>query len=262
MALDADSSAFGRDSVFTLALDSIQPQQYSLPLRGARLQHMQDGSMQAFSNRDYNVRAVFSGTVQLVNSFNGRNLTIVISHDNGLQSVCRELMAPVVHAGEHVAAGQVIAHATSTGKQQFATSVLLCQFMPVVNIKISPITVSMQIAALTAFYHHIHAVDFLIGIIKIQRGNICRNGHTYIIRINGWLLIHHRRTRGSFATRRACNGYQTATDGQKFISNINELHHRLRFCSFASPSFSHIRHKTNQAHCLAFVYTSWHPDSR
>lgn len=123
MALDADSSAFGRDSVFTLALDSIQPQQYSLPLRGARLQHMQDGSMQAFSNRDYNVRAVFSGTVQLVNSFNGRNLTIVISHDNGLQSVCRELMAPVVHAGEHVAAGQVIAHATSTGKRQFATSV-------------------------------------------------------------------------------------------------------------------------------------------
>lgn len=122
-ALKADSSVFGKDSIFTLALDSIQSNQYSLPLHRGSLAHLTDGSMRVCSRYDRYVRSVFSGTVTMVNRNNKEKQTIVINHDNGLQTVYCELRQPQVHAGERVRAGQVIALADNKDKKHFATRV-------------------------------------------------------------------------------------------------------------------------------------------
>lgn len=122
-ALRSDSAVFGGDSIFTLSLDSIQPGHYSLPLHRGALAHLTDGSMQVCSRYDKYVRSVFSGTVSMVDRHNEQKLTIVISHDNGLQTVYHALRQPQVHAGERVRAGQVIALADHKDKKHFVTRV-------------------------------------------------------------------------------------------------------------------------------------------
>ncbi len=119
-ALKADSTVFGKDSVFTLALDSIQ--HYSTPLRQARLTYLTDGSMKACSRTDKQVRAIFDGTISMVDRHNKHKQTIVVNYDNGLQSVYRHLRQPQVHAGECVRAGQTIALAGKANKR-YATTV-------------------------------------------------------------------------------------------------------------------------------------------
>lgn len=122
-ALKADSTVFGDDSVFTIALDSIQPEHYSTPLRQAKLTFITDGSMRACSSTDKYVRSIFDGTISMVERHNKHRQTIVVDYDNGLQSVYSELRQPQVHAGEHVRAGQVIALADNKNKKRYTTSV-------------------------------------------------------------------------------------------------------------------------------------------
>ena len=74
--------------------------------------------------------------------------------------------------------------------RQLTTLILLCQRMPFINIKISPITVHMKFAPLAAFYDDIHTIDRLVGKIEIQGGDIGRNRHTSIVWINSGLLTY------------------------------------------------------------------------
>ena len=120
--LKADSMVFGEDSVYTLALDSIQEGHYSAPLHQARLTYLTDGSMKACSRSDKYVRAAFDGTISMADRHNKHKQTIVVNYDNGLQSVYRQLRQPQVHAGERVKAGQAIALADKR-KKEFATVV-------------------------------------------------------------------------------------------------------------------------------------------
>ena len=73
--------------------------------------------------------------------------------------------------------------------------------MPLVNIKVSPLTLHMQFATLTASNLDVDGINASINDIEIQGSNTVGNGHTHIVWIDRWQRIslldirRRRRTR-------------------------------------------------------------------
>ena len=72
---------------------------------------------------------------------------------------------------------------------KLSSLVLFCQLVPVVDIEISTVALSMKHSALAALNDHIHAVDRLISKVEVQWCDIGRYRHTDIIGIDRWQLL-------------------------------------------------------------------------
>ena len=68
-------------------------------------------------------------------------------------------------------------------KRKLSPFILCCQFMPISNIEVSLITLSMNLAAFRTFYNHIHTVNIGIGTTEVQGCDFSRYSYSYIIRI-------------------------------------------------------------------------------
>ena len=68
--------------------------------------------------------------------------------------------------------------------RQLSALVLFCQLVPVVDVEVGKVTLSMYLSAFTALDDHIHTVDRLIGKVKVQWCNIGRDCHPDIVRID------------------------------------------------------------------------------
>ena len=77
------------------------------------------------------------------------------------------------------------------GEGHLAALVLFCQFVPVVDVEVRPVTIDMYLSTLAAFHDHIHAVNILIGKVEIQRRNVRRDRHPDIVWIDLRQLLHH-----------------------------------------------------------------------
>ena len=79
------------------------------------------------------------------------------------------------------------------GQGDFSALILFCQFVPVVDVEVRPVTIDMYLSTLAAFHDHIHAVNILVGKVEIQRRNVRRDRHPDIVRIDLRQLLYHRR---------------------------------------------------------------------
>ena len=81
----------------------------------------------------------------------------------------------------------------ANSKRQLSAFVLLRQLMPLVNVKVGIVTLDMQFSTFGAFHNHIHQLNTGLKAVEVQRGNLRRNRHPYIVGIDRWQLIYLRR---------------------------------------------------------------------
>lgn len=95
----------------TIHLDSIKPGEYAYPLTASHSGINAEDQLQVVSRKDQKVKAVFAGRVRVASYSPLSGSFVVITHDNGLETLYRNIHHVTIHVNDRVKAGQVFAEA-------------------------------------------------------------------------------------------------------------------------------------------------------
>ena len=117
-----DSRLFTTDDILLIDLWRLQRQNYSFPLRGAKMISPYMGRRKNHSGVDLKtfagdtIRAAFDGVVRMAKGYAAYGNVIVIRHYNGLETVYSHNSKHLVKQGDKVKASQPIALTGRTGR--------------------------------------------------------------------------------------------------------------------------------------------------
>lgn len=100
---------FARSSAFTINFDILRPSEYSFPLPVGKATLRQGQQLFIRTTRGDAVKAMFDGVVRLSRRYPQYGNTIVVRHDNGLETFYAGNAQNLVSVGQRVQAGQTIA---------------------------------------------------------------------------------------------------------------------------------------------------------
>lgn len=119
---------FGRSNAFTVDFGQLRPNEYSFPLPVGKIKGIRKNNNIVITTTTGDaVKAMFGGTVRLSKDVASYGNTIVIRHDNGLETMYSNNAQNLVKVGDKVKAGQTIA---IVGTNQGET---YCEFAIMVN---------------------------------------------------------------------------------------------------------------------------------
>ena len=117
---------FSQSNAFNIDFRILRDNEYSFPLPVGKAT-VKDGSLEITTTKGDAVKAMFSGTVRLSRRTPQHGNTIVIRHNNGLETVYANNAQNLVSVGQRVTAGQTIAIVGSDDGRTF------CLFSIMVN---------------------------------------------------------------------------------------------------------------------------------
>lgn len=120
---------FDRTDAFTVDFGQMKQNEYSFPLPVGKVDGIRKNNNIIISSTEGDaVKAMFSGTVRLSHNVGSTwGNTIVIRHDNGLETLYANNSYNLVHVGDRVKAGQTIAYIGSKEGKTY------CEFAIMVN---------------------------------------------------------------------------------------------------------------------------------
>ena len=119
---------FARSNAFSVDFGQLKQNDYSFPLPVGKVDGIRTNSNIVISSKEGdNIKAMFAGTVRLARNFATWGNTVVIRHDNGLETVYGNNLQNLVKVGDRVKAGQTIALVGSKEGKAF------CEFAIMVN---------------------------------------------------------------------------------------------------------------------------------
>lgn len=99
---------FSQSNAFNIDFSILRDNEYSFPLPVGKAT-VKDGALEITTTKGDAVKAMFNGTVRLSRRTQQYGNTIVIRHDNGLETVYSYNAQNLVNVGQRVRAGQTIA---------------------------------------------------------------------------------------------------------------------------------------------------------
>ena len=124
---------FERSNTFSINFARLPIDEYSFPLPVGKAQNTTDNYMEITTRHGDAVKAMFAGTVRLSKKHKTFGNTVVIRHDNGLETVYSHNTQNLVKVGERVRAGQTIAIVGGDKGRVFCTFSLMvngCRINP------------------------------------------------------------------------------------------------------------------------------------
>ena len=119
---------FTRSNTISIDLSALKSDEYVFPLPVGKAEVVDNRQALDIKTKEGDpVKAMFAGTVRLSRNVNGYGNTIVIRHDNGLETVYGNNAQNLVKVGQKVNAGQSIAIVGSEGGKTY------CKFAVMVN---------------------------------------------------------------------------------------------------------------------------------
>ncbi|MCM1078312.1 MAG: M23 family metallopeptidase [Bacteroidales bacterium] len=119
---------FERSSAFTVDFGQMKEKDYSFPLPVGKVDGIRSNNNISISSSEGDaVKAMFSGVVRLSRSTQQMGNTIVVRHDNGLETVYGNNAQNLVKVGDRVTAGQTIAIIGTRNNKTY------CEFAVMVN---------------------------------------------------------------------------------------------------------------------------------
>ncbi|MGN1263262.1 MAG: M23 family metallopeptidase [Prevotella sp.] len=124
---------FDKSNTFTIDFASLPISEYCFPLPVGKAQNGSDNYMEITTKHGDAVKAMFAGTVRISKKHKTMGNTIVIRHDNGLETVYSRNTQNLVKVGERVKAGQTIAIVGGEKGRVFCTFAMMvngCRINP------------------------------------------------------------------------------------------------------------------------------------
>jgi hypothetical protein len=118
----SDPKLFEKGETMLIDLTRIQKENYSFPLRGAKVISSYAGRRKNHSGTDLKtfandtIRAAFDGIIRMVKPYYAYGNVVVVRHFNGLETVYSHNSKHLVKQGEYVKAGTPIALVGRTGR--------------------------------------------------------------------------------------------------------------------------------------------------
>lgn len=112
---------FDSSDAFTVDFAALRHSDYCFPLPVGKAKKMKDNYVEISTVSGDAVKAMFSGTVRMAKSHPTMGNTVVIRHDNGLETVYGHNAQNLVKVGERVKAGQTVAIVGGSGGRVFCT---------------------------------------------------------------------------------------------------------------------------------------------
>lgn len=100
---------FDRSNAFSVDFGMVRPQEYSFPLPLGKAVVRNNEQLQITTTKGDAVKAMFGGVVRLARRYPQYGNTVVVRHDNGLETVYAGNAQNLVKVGQRVKAGQTLA---------------------------------------------------------------------------------------------------------------------------------------------------------
>lgn len=119
------SGLFAKSDAFTVDFAAISQGDYCFPLPVGKAKKIKDDFLEIATTQGDAVKAMFPGTVRMSKSHKTLGNTIVIRHDNGLETVYGHNAQNLVKVGDRVEAGQTVAIVGGEGGRVFCTFAIM-----------------------------------------------------------------------------------------------------------------------------------------
>ena len=130
----ATPGLFARSNTFQINLGSMGKNDFSFPLPVGKATLADDNQTLEITTKEGDVvKAMFNGTVRLAKTMGNNGNTIVIRHDNGLETVYANNAQNLVKVGDKVQAGQNIAIVGTDNTSSKQKNKGLCRFSIMIN---------------------------------------------------------------------------------------------------------------------------------
>lgn len=116
---------FNNSNAFSVDFAAMRQNDYCFPLPVGKAKKMKDDYVEIATTRGDAVKAMFPGTVRISKNHQNMGYTVVIRHDNGLETVYGHNAQNLVQVGDRVKAGQTIAIVGGEGGRVFCTFAIM-----------------------------------------------------------------------------------------------------------------------------------------
>lgn len=116
---------FSNSDAFSVDFAAIRRNEYCFPLPVGKARKIKDDYVEITTTRGDAVKAMFPGTVRISKNHQNLGYTVVIRHDNGLETVYGRNAQNLVKVGDRVKAGQTIAIVGGEGGRIFCTFAIM-----------------------------------------------------------------------------------------------------------------------------------------
>ena len=119
------SGLFDRSDAFTVDFAALGTADYCFPLPVGKAKKLKDDYVEISTTHGDAVKAMFAGTVRISRAHPTLGNTVVVRHDNGLETVYGHNAQNLVAVGDRVKAGQTIAIVGSAGGRTYCTFAIM-----------------------------------------------------------------------------------------------------------------------------------------